>query len=451
MAKKTPEVNIRAYDLGGFGDIAGAMRVASFLQKRGLQTQMTYCQKSAYNKLRILNPDTTIKANNTANLGRAIQIDIAGHYRDPRVGRDNSVPHTFTEDMDNSQDRKKETPLYLKSGLKPRKNTLPLEIRATEHVPMFYRPFREWELPKPEQRDARAQIMETYTAQQTPIRKLKNGAIRALKNTDKIGFAHVNPGMDIANLFSHPYFSTVKQAHRYSPTNFGIGVFFNAKLEEKIATIGKRRNWNIIRSNGTTENYDQEQPSVFCLGPQTQTKTTGLFLSANMPNLVTGDLSLSDAMYGLIAMQGPAFFYETAPWKTSTLTELSSMIKRSSKKMGQVFEDMFLIGSNSKKFYSLGENLKELYRESIENVTKTFIFDSVNKQYREVMQEAIRKEIRKRFGNVQVQAQGISKGFYIQPGAQYLLQDATESIIDTLREDQTFFAKVEKTRERMSR
>jgi len=450
MAKKTPEVNVRAYDLGGFGDIAGAMRVASFLQRRGLPTQITYCQDSAQDKLRILNPDTPVRVSSGDDFDSAIQIDIAGHYGDRRVRKNKNVPHAFTEDMDNSQNRKKETPLYLKSGLTPKKSTLLLEIRTAEYVPMFYRPFREWELPKPEERDARTQIREAYRAQQAPIKKLTSKVIRTLEKTDKIGFAHFNPGTTAQDLFSHPYFSIMQRAHQNTKIKLGVGVFFNKQTEKEVAARGIKNNWNVVRSDGTIERYCLTNPTIFCLGPQPQTTTTGLFLSANIPNLVTGDLSLSDAMYGLIAMNGPAFFYETAPWKGPTFNELTVMFNNSSIKEFAA-KWLFTVGSNPLKVYKGLNEEDELYMASLDNLLKTFAYNKTNTEYRIAMQKVIRREVRKRFGEVQVQARGISKGFYIQPGAPYLLQDATESVVDSLRANQTFFAKVEKARERISR
>jgi len=155
-------------------------------------------------------------------------------------------------------------------------------------------------------------------------------------------------------------------------------------------------------------------------------------------------------MYGLIAMNGPAFFYETAPWKGETFNELKSMFNNSSINE-YLIKGLFAVGSNLLKIYEKWNEDDELYKLSLDNLLKTFAYDETNTEYRTVMQKVIRREIKKRFGNVQVQAKRRSDGFYIQPGAPYLLQDATESIVDRLRTDQRFFAKINKARERMSR
>ena len=60
MAKRASDVVVRAYDLGGFGDIAGAMRVASFLQRQGLATDLKASNDSALEKMHILKPDTPL-------------------------------------------------------------------------------------------------------------------------------------------------------------------------------------------------------------------------------------------------------------------------------------------------------------------------------------------------------------------------------------------------------
>jgi hypothetical protein len=59
MAKKDTEVIVRAYDLGGFGDVAGAMRMASYLSRQGFRTKIKSFSPSALSKLQILNPDVT--------------------------------------------------------------------------------------------------------------------------------------------------------------------------------------------------------------------------------------------------------------------------------------------------------------------------------------------------------------------------------------------------------
>src|SRR3989338_741541 len=111
---------VRAYDLGGFGDIAGAMRVASYFQRTGIHTCLDPKSESARKKLTILSPDVAQNGLISETKGPVVQVDIAGHYRDSRNHSNGDVPHHFTEDMDNPQSRRMVVPIYLKTGLTAR-------------------------------------------------------------------------------------------------------------------------------------------------------------------------------------------------------------------------------------------------------------------------------------------------------------------------------------------
>jgi|SRR3989344_803656 len=148
MAKHSPNVIVRAYDLGGFGDIAGAMRVASYFNRSGLEVQIKGTSPSALQKLGVLKPDVHY-GNGDIDHPEAIQVDIAGHYHDNRNSPNKDVPHHFTEDMDNPGNRRKVVPIYLKSGMQKQflsgqVGTMPVNLNMMAHAPLFYRPFREW-------------------------------------------------------------------------------------------------------------------------------------------------------------------------------------------------------------------------------------------------------------------------------------------------------------------
>ncbi len=150
---------VRVYDLGGFGDIAGAMRVASHLHRVGHSVELSPKSASAHQKLKILQPDVDY-SDTPVESKESIEVDIAGYYRDSRSPQDlATAPHHFTEDMDNSENRRYEVPIYLKTGFVPR-----LEGRVPGNgrhpAPLFYRPYREWDLPKPAERDVRRAIVD---------------------------------------------------------------------------------------------------------------------------------------------------------------------------------------------------------------------------------------------------------------------------------------------------
>ena len=110
MVLGEPEVEVRAYDRGGFGDIAGAMRVASHLNRGGLPTFIKPTSQSAFQKLKILESDSPVRF---ISDGR-IKVDVAGHYNDAKGV---SIPHQYSEDMDHEANRRNIVPLYIKSGI----------------------------------------------------------------------------------------------------------------------------------------------------------------------------------------------------------------------------------------------------------------------------------------------------------------------------------------------
>ncbi len=449
MAKRDPEVVVRAYDLGGFGDIAGAMRVASFLQRGGKVTQLKATSDSALKKMQILIPDTPFTRDSYGE-GEPIQVDVAGHYMDGRVAKNNDVPHNYTEDMDHPNDRGKIVPIYLKSGM------LPLAVTGGhiapnlgKYAPMFYRPYREWDLPQPNERDVHQQILEAIKARKISAHLFKTNIGRVLDRTDKIGFAHISP-MQPMGIFDHPYFQAVMKAQNVTDKKFGVGVFLNGQVEKEILANQQGLNWNVVGSDGSVSHYDPRKPTIFFLGAQPQMTTTGLFLASNMPNLVTGDLSLSDALYGLLAMEGPAFYYETAPWKVPTHHAIIQMLARRDHVLANAYQaasNRLIVAPN------LDPNKREHAKKELENANAaavaTFADESFGKEYQEFMREALRAEILGRFGPAQVVGNQI-EGFYIRPGAPYLIQDATAMVVDALRDNPDLLATTEETRRRIA-
>ena len=138
-----PSTIVRAYDLVGFGDIAGAMRVASHLLRTGTAVEIRAKSDSALQKLRLLNPDVSYGLNDLKGINGidgAIYLDIAGHYGDDRNPKNSDVPHHFTEDMDNPRNRRKVVPSYMKTGLTRESPKAPLQFNGNNFNPMFYRP-----------------------------------------------------------------------------------------------------------------------------------------------------------------------------------------------------------------------------------------------------------------------------------------------------------------------
>ncbi len=472
MVAVSSEVVVRAYDLGGFGDIAGAMRVASHMSKVGLETKISAKGKSAFNKLLILRPDVAHSLKNGSSEDEAIQVDIAGHYKDERNAPSNDVPHVYTEDMDNFQDRRRSVPVYLKSGLASRPLDVPVSIGvAGMAAPMFYRPFREWELPKPEQRDSRRQMLEAINATASSglltksfnLFKKRNllTLAKLIEGHNRIGFAHLSPQIQSYPpefILEHPYFASIHRAHlNNQELRFAVGLFLDKEREFHLANAAMERYWNVVRSDGDILSRNKDLPTLVFLGPQPQTRVTGLFLSSDIPNLVTGDLSLSDALYGLIAMNGPGFFYECPDWKIPTHVSLMNMISRRFDQQGpgKHILAQYFFGSNhfNTKAFQLSYSKEDLesvavgYGKCVDQNSKIFWDRRAMNRYTEGLREAIRAEIRRRFGATTVVSAEGEGDFYIPPGAPYLLQDATTNVVERLREDPESLGETERARD----
>lgn len=419
------DVEIRAWDLGGFGDIAGAMRTASHIQSGGLVTRLVSTSPSAADKLGILAPDVPVARQSTD----VLQIDVAGHYHDSRTNQDpKKVPHIFSEDMDNPSDRASVVPVYIKSGLVPKGSPIGIEVEGQPGNPMFYRPFREWDLPRPGQVDVRGLIMEA-AGNLSPA-----GLERILGQTDNIAFSHFKPHMSAEEFLNSPYVRALKEAAENFDGNFALGLFFNGNLEEQVAVHALSEGYSMIMSDGTVFEGEHGRPALVFLGPQPQLMTTSLFVSATMPNIVTGDLSLSDSLYALVAMGGQGFFYDCPSWKQPTYNELRRMLPDDA---AQIF------AAGSMGDFHNGSP------QHIETVAMTLADPSTSERYTESMRSAVTDEIESRFGPMEIDPEA-EDGFYVQRGAPYLFQDAAEKVMYALANSPESLARVEATRKRIA-
>ena len=459
MSKNSVDVEVRAYDLGGYGDIAGAIRLASHLQRTGLTTVLYATSESALSKARTLQPDVPIEQ--TPSKAR-IFLDVAGHYKDSRNRDETEVPHLYVEDMDNPQSRREAVPLYLKTGLQPVGEQIKAKYGGFSQNPLFYRPFREWDLPQPDQRDVRKLLLEAFSsspsrsspathskAEATAISQIdaRSALENALDRVERFAFAHFRPHLRGEDFFNSSYLRLVTEMAKEYDTRFALGFFFGNPLENEIAEKAQAMGYGVVRkSQNTFQAGDSKMPVLIFLGPQPQLRTTSLFLSANMPTIVTGDLSLSDALYGVLAQEGPAFFYDCPTWKRPTFEELNLIMSQLSLPQCAFFNAM----SNKEKAFPLPSdqdlkpNLELLDRELHHS------------EYRDTMQQALRKEIVHRFGrkwkwNGTLSENGRSAdGFSIPAGVPFFLQDAAEAVVRRLHDDPKAHAEIEKSRKRIA-
>lgn len=457
MVVVQPDVQIRAWDLGGFGDIAGAMRTASHVQRGGMNAAIVPTSEGARKKLDILLPDVSV----STQLTDGLQVDVAGHYFDNRTDMDRRlVPHLYAEDMDNPSNRGDIVPIYLKTGLRPVGRQVKIELGGANQNPMFYRPFREWELPELGRRDFRKLVTDAMYGdgrQQRNLGKLVrslgisnpfSGLQRVLERADEMAFGHFQPGISVEYFFNHPYVRSLALAATSYDRNFTLGLFFGKELENMIGIRAYREGYTIVQSNGEVVKGKPHKPTLVFLGQQPQMTTTSLFLSATMPNIVTGDLSLSDALYGLVAMDGPAFVYDCPRWKVPTFEEMRRILRE---KDTQTTDTIFTIGST---LFQGEDDLEFIESDGAHckiNDLRVRLFG--DRRWRDAyttrMRNAIRAEIMERFGPVPYYSGKDSEGLYIPRGAPFLFQDAVEGVLHTLADNPDIRAEVESARKRL--
>jgi len=81
---------VRAYDLGGFGDIAGALRVTDYLSKLGNNVGIRPMSNSAKQKIDLLAPNYPHITNQDE---AELIVDVAGHYNDSRLKNELVIPY----------------------------------------------------------------------------------------------------------------------------------------------------------------------------------------------------------------------------------------------------------------------------------------------------------------------------------------------------------------------
>ena len=419
------DVQVRTWDLGGYGDIAGAMRTASHIRYGGLETAIIPTSGGALRKLMILSPDVPISPDISYS---AMQVDVAGHYNDSRTSRDpTQVPHMFAEDMDNPENRGYIVPIYIKSGLVPKGSQVSAQLGGSSQNPMFYRPHREWELPEPGKRDVKSLLMHA-TGNNNP-----SGLQAILKQTDNIAFGHFKPHISPEEFLNSPYVRALEAAAENFDGYFALGLFFNQEMEAQITRLAIQEGYTIFGTNGAIKG-NSNKPALIFLGPQPQMMTSSLFVSSTMPNIVTGDLSLSDAVYALIAMESHGFFYDCPSWKLPTYQEMARILSKGYEPAAHAFQEGSMTDSG---------RIKPADAETVALILGN---KNSSEAYRRDMKDAVLAEIERRFGMAHVNIGKDGQGLYIPRGAPFLFQDAVESVLHALANSPELLSEVESKR-----
>lgn len=464
------DVIVRAYDLGGYGDIAGALRVAEYFSRVGIDVGIMPVSPGAREKLRVLEPHCPYRVVGD-DYSSSILVDVAGHYFDSRVKRMISAPHLFVEDMDNPDNRVAEVPLYLKTGFVQKPVDSQAAILGIQDLPLFYRPYKEDEIPARKNLDPIELIVKQLERSTGFFGSERTDyfaqVYSALSGASRVSFAHFNPAATRWSILTSPFFLHFHRAARNSWEKYVLGLFLgSAKGNEFVAAL-ENSVWfdeipkavfdkiarNKLGVNYVSKDYvrikDKNFPTIVFLGPTPQLETSKMFLSATVPPLVTGDLSLSDALYFLLAKDGPGFFYDCPGWKVPTFDALRQMIVRPVLKNVSLLNppddlSVFLMKVVDEVIDGVGDiprfleviDALSVFRQfdsdafSRDILSKVFTYDFAAQHYAASLKRSLEDEIISRFGRLPK----ISDG-KVPHGSPFLLQDAAADIVQLLLND----------------
>lgn len=413
---------VRAYDFGGYGDIAGALRVVDYLNRLDIRTGILPTSDGAVDKLRVLDPGLS---HVTYEIPRgALLLDIAGHYSDSRVETKEDIPHVFVEDMDNQGDRSGAVPVYVKSGLKSvvvtsRKHSVHESMFGIFANPMFYRPLNEGELIGRRNRDPLELMMERVSS--------SSNAYRHLSRASHIAVAHFFPSMNPGRFLEEPYILALQLASVNNTEPYALGVFFDESFIAKLKVTMDMR-FNFVNRDGTVEINDKSYPTIVALGPTPQIEASALFLASTMPPVATGDLSLSDQLYFNLAMNRQGFFYNCPVWKKHSEKALEEMLGKYSPEALEIFSS-----------------------KDIEKIAGVLSNPSEARQYADGMRNALQREIESRFGADALQVNSPYPGYALPPGRPFLFQDVTATVVQALLDSRELRELVEESRAEQGR
>lgn len=425
--KAARPVQVRVYDLGGYGDVAAAARMASHLAHNGHDVSLVPSHPQVSYKLNVLKPDVPVRA---YRLGAIIVDGYGSHLNTITQDR----PHIFFGDYGFDRKPKSSVPIYVRAGLWTVQST-----NDEPEQPMFFRPYREWDILKPKDIDVKKFVMDSMFSVDQNSRKMieaKSSLEGILDQSGRIAFAHFHPGITATEFFNRPYVRLLEYAAQHFETGFLLGLFLDDKTKTEIAKEAYERNYTVVDNTGLVVAGLGDKPTLLFLGPQSQSTVTQLLMSSTMPNIVTGDKTLSDAAYGLITINGQGFFYDCPEWLEPTMKALKDAIGRVSPFVAGVFE----AGSTQPRTNPLQ------YIDHQDFAVNVLGNPKLSEFYRKQLKEAMQKEIEARFGTSALKKRKGANGFHIPNGAPFLVQDVVEDEIKRLQEDPIRFKKIEEIR-----
>ncbi len=418
------DVLIRAVNLGGYGDVASAQRMASHLQQRGISSALFVsdirtsdvldiigCDVPYYDGTEVLHSARIIL--DTPSVPKKFQSFSEPHY----------VPHLLVQDMNKEADFSKSSGLFLQPGFERRGAAVIAERFGGYGVsPLFHRPYHEQDLPMPGEFDAR-QILLSHDLS---LESLVSAA-------DKIMFMHVAPSHSALQVLSGSYLRSVGEASKQSGQKYFVGIIGSCLWESELRYDDALScvPYSVRFSDGQIRVGANPDVLLSFLGSFSQVDAESLFISASAPCIMTGNLSLSDAMYSLMARKGQGFFYDAPIWERNTFRGLINALGQR-EKTAQIF-----IGNSMK-----GSQFEQEFKSSI--FSQVFYDDGACKEYSEGMRDALWQMVERLHGAAR--PSGLS--FPAIPyNSSFIIEDAAEAVVRTLLYEPGLLAEINARRQ----
>ena len=324
------DVTIRVFELGGFGDVVAAVKMGEALSEQEHTVTYQLHDLKVKHKFDTLFPGlkSAFTYNNETHGELTIAV-IGNGY--------NTCNDVFVGEFDYLESSPNR-PVTIMPGLSDYYAYVdtPFNRRAQHSAvkefslltPMFYAPYRLDALPKPGEENIREVIIEN-------VWSMKSDKARdMLYKSERIGVCYAAMPESIVKFANQLRIAS----NGFARKRLGVAVLSDANTEKKVKEqLLEKGGYAIIGSDAKIEGDANSKVLVAMLGTKPQTVTTSLFFSSEMPNLVTGDGSLSDAIYALTFLNGQGFFYEPNPWKSQTTEGITKLMSRQSENAERSF------------------------------------------------------------------------------------------------------------------
>lgn len=319
-------------DLGGFGDVVSSIKIGEALQAKGHQVSyyMDDDSQSLPGKLNAIFPDLAATYRTTQDIvsdTTSLRINVVG----PILSRPDIYVSEFNDECPHFP---LPSAAYICTGVSAKEGdraVLPRPVPMgmfSFHVPMFYAPYRKAELPEPGEEDIRSVITGSVRHSFEP------DALKAINNCEMIGVCYTNNEADLVSFSMQAAVASAASGKRIGIVAFQPG---ETEHQDTIMKRCERGSLSCIATDGSLLGGEGSAVTVIMLPSVPQTVSTRILWASEMPNVVTGDHSLSDAMHALAFGNGQGFIYEMNRWKHNLCMEMASLIAKHDASSGSLF------------------------------------------------------------------------------------------------------------------